>query len=121
MTIWNNIVFERNFYPLGVIYEVRTLRCCKSIPPPPCTCTYLFSLHPLPVSTNLRILSFKEDMADMFCELLSIKEPQTTFKMKNLLYKAIGNCRITIPRRTLGSSLCFLTVQRRWEWIVLAV
>ena len=36
---------------------------------------YAFSL---PTITSVRILFFKEDVTDIFCELPSIKEPQTT-------------------------------------------
>ena len=84
----------------------------------------------------------KEDMTDIFCEFLSIKEPQTTlqnkettiqsywkmsknpkqrYKIKKLLYKAIGKCPIKTPRRALRLSLRFLTIQGRWERIILAV
>ena len=31
---------------------------------------------------NVRILFFKEDITDIFCELLSIKEPQATLQNK---------------------------------------
>ena len=37
-------------------------------------------LDPFPPSTSVRILFFKEDMVDIFCKLLSIKEPQTTLQ-----------------------------------------
>ena len=35
------------------------------------------------------------------------------YKIKKLLYKAIRKCQIKIPRRVLGLSLCFLTIQGR--------
>ena len=37
------------------------------------------------------------------------------------MYKAIRKCQIKIPRRVLGLSLCFLTIQGRWEWIILSI
>ena len=39
-------------------------------------------LDPFPPSASVRILFFKEDMVDIFCKLLSIKEPQTTLQNK---------------------------------------
>ena len=42
-------------------------------------------------------------------------------KIKKLLYKAIGKYQIKIPRRALGKSLRFLTVQEKWEWMILAI
>ena len=41
-----------------------------------------FSLHPLPPSTSLWTLLFKKDITAIFCELLSIKEPQTNLQNK---------------------------------------
>ena len=49
------------------------------------------------------------------------KNHKQIYKMKKLLYKTIGRLRIKTPRRALESSLHFLTVQERWEWIILAV
>ena len=39
-------------------------------------------MQPLSPSTSVRILFFKGDMTDIFCELLSIKEPQTMLQNK---------------------------------------
>ena len=36
------------------------------------------------------------------------------------MYKAIGKYPIKEPVRDLGPKLYFLTVQRKWEWIILA-
>ena len=62
-------------------------------PLPACTCTYSFILHPLPSSTSVRILFFKEDMADILCELLSIKEPKTLHNKEAIVqrYRKISN------------------------------
>ena len=58
----------------------------------PCTCRYVFSLYSPPPSTSVRMFFFQRRCdRDNFCELLSIKELQTTLQMKNkLLFKAIG-------------------------------
>ena len=57
---------------LGVIHKVRALRFRNFKPSLPlCTCTYAFSLHPLPPLVTC-----------IFCELLSIKEPQATLQNK---------------------------------------
>ena len=61
--------------------------------PPVCALTLLPSpfplllfppspLPPFPPSTSLLILYIKEDMTDIFCEFLSIKELQTTLQNK---------------------------------------
>ena len=89
LRIWP-LAFRYPSFALGVIHKVRTLRFHNFRLPPPCMCTYAFSLHPLPPSTSVRILFFGEDL--------------TTLQNK-LLYKAIGKCRIKTPRRVLVSSL----------------
>ena len=43
-----------------------------------------FQPTPFPPSTCVQILSFNEDMTDIFCEFLSIKEPQTTLLLQCL-------------------------------------
>ena len=53
-----------------------------------------------PTRTSVRIVLFKEDMTDIFCELLSIKEPQTTLQNKETMYNAIGKCRIKTPKKS---------------------
>ena len=37
------------------------------------------------------------------------------------MYKVIGKYQIKTPKRDLGSSLRFLNVQERWEWIILGI
>ena len=46
--------------------------------------TYSFSLHLLPTSVSVRILFFIENMTDVFCDLLSIKEPQIMLQNKEI-------------------------------------
>ena len=47
--------------------------------------TYYFSLHPpLPSSLSVQILFFIENMTDIFCDLLSMKEPQITLQNKEI-------------------------------------
>ena len=48
------------------------------------------------LSTSVWILYFKEDMTDIFCELMLIKEPQIV--LKKLLNKAIRKCLIKTPK-----------------------
>ena len=57
----------------GIIHKVHTPRFRNFRPPSPpaCTCTYAFSLQLLPPRRSVRIVFFKEDMTDIFCELLS--------------------------------------------------
>ena len=91
-------------------------------PPLPFTCTYVFSLDPLcPEYQRADIIFKRRHDRDIFCELLSIKEPQTVLQNKETIYKSIGKCRIKIPKGALGSSLHFWDVQGRWEWIILAI
>ena len=89
----------------GVTHIERTLSFCKFRSPPPCTYTYAFNLHPLP----------------LFCELLSIKEPQTTLQNKETTvqsYRRISN-QSTSKRPEIEIAL--LTVSKKWEWIISAV
>ena len=58
---------------------------------------------------------------DILCELLSIKKPQTTLQNKVTPVQTIAKCWIKTPRRASKLSLRFLTVRKRWEWIILAV
>ena len=46
--------------------------------------TYSFSLHLLPTSVSVQILFFIENMTDVFCDLLSIKEPQIMLQNKEI-------------------------------------
>ena len=53
-----------------------------SNPCSPCACTYPFSLQPILPSTSIWIIFLKDDLTDMFCELLSFKEPQAMLQKK---------------------------------------
>ena len=93
---------------LGVIQKVRMLRFRNFRPPLPFTCTYVFSLDPLcPEYERADIIFKRRHDRDIFCELLSIKEPQTVLQNKETIYKSIGKCRIKTPKGALGSSLHF--------------
>ena len=48
-----------------------------SNPSSPCACIYAFSLQPILPSTSVWIIFSKDDLTDIFCELLSFKGPQT--------------------------------------------
>ena len=56
-----------------------------------------------------------------FCELPSIKEPQTTLQNKENTVQSYRKCWFKRPRKALGSRLRFLTEWGRWEWILSAV
>ena len=49
------------------------------------------------------------------------KNHKQIYKIKKILYKAIGKRRIKTLRRALELSLQFLTMQKSWEWIILTV
>ena len=56
----------------------------------------------------------EENRAEIyFVNYYQSKKHKQRYKMKKLLYKAI--VQIKTPRKALGSSVCFLTVQRRWN------
>ena len=60
-------------------------------------------------------------MRDIFCELLSIKEPQTTLQNKEATTQNYKKFGIKIPRRALALSLRLLIVRGRWERMILAI
>ena len=51
----------------------------------PCSCTFAFSLHPLPDNIFQR-----GHGKDMFCELLLIKKPQTSLQNKKYCYAKLN-------------------------------
>ena len=57
----------------------------------------------------------------IFCELLSIKEPQTTLQNKETTVQATRKWQIKIPRRALRLTLRFLIVRGKQAWIILAI
>ena len=106
--------YFKNFFQLvqGVIHKVRPLRFCNlDSPPPPhptYTSTYAFNIQSLFPSTSVRILFFKVHMTDIFCELLSIEEPQTTLQNKGSI---IIQCIRTLKRYLHNHIYLFYSVQ----------
>ena len=60
-------------------------------------------------------------MTDIFCELLSIKEPQTTLQNKETTVQSYRKMSIQNAKQSLGIEVVLLTVRRRWEWTILVV
>ena len=78
-----------NQFEFGVIHKVRTLRFrnFRPQPPSPSSPHTPVRVHTLlayipPPSMSVRILFQKRYDRDVFCELLSIKEPQTMLQKK---------------------------------------
>ena len=70
------------------------LRFLNFRPTHSCTCTYAFSMHLPSPSTSIQVLFLKEDMTDIFSELLSIKEPQRMLQNKEIAlqsYRKMSN------------------------------
>ena len=72
--------WEKLYFTLGVIHKVSTLRIRNFRHPSSPVRTHTF-LTPLRHTDMI----FKEDMTDIFCELLSIKEPKQRYKIKKLM------------------------------------
>ena len=101
----------------GVIHKERTLRFRNfRMTSSPCTYTYALNLHPSTHRDNL--LSLTEICLVNYYQSKNHKQG---YKIKKLLCEAIGKCSIKAPVRDLESSLRFLTVRRRWEWIILSI
>ena len=60
-------------------------------------------------------------MADVFCELLSIKEPQTVLQNKETTAQSYRKILNQNTKKSPGIKFAVLTVQGRWEWIILAL
>ena len=60
-------------------------------------------------------------MTDIFCELLSIKEPQTTLQNKENTVQSYRKMSIQNTKKSLGIEVVLLTVRGRWEWTILVV
>ena len=60
-------------------------------------------------------------MTNIFCELLSIKEPQTTLQNKETTVQSYRKMSIQNTKKSLGTKLVLLTVRERWEWTILVV
>ena len=109
---------------MGVIHKYARSDFVILDPPLPCTCTYAFSLHPLPPITSVRIVFFKEGItAIYFANYYQSKNHKQRYKIKKLLYKAIRKWRIRTQRRALRIELALFncTGRRRREWIILAI
>ena len=71
-------------------------------PPSPCTCTYTFSLHPLPLVRANGYDFLKKMWERYFVNYYESKNQKQRYKIKKLLYKAIGKFWIKAPIRALG-------------------
>ena len=60
-------------------------------------------------------------MTDIFCELLSIKEPQTALQNKETTVQSYRKMSIQNTKKSLGIEDVLLTVRGRWEWTILVV
>ena len=78
-------------------------------------------MQPLSPSRSVRILCFKGDMTDIFCELLSIKEPQTTLQNKETTVQSYRKMSIQNTKKSLSIEVVLLTVRGRWECTILVV
>ena len=75
-------MYRLHIFPYGVIHKVRTIRFCNfRALLPSYTCSYAFSLYP---SSLIRAYGyyFLKKIWERYCELLPIKEPQTTLQNK---------------------------------------
>ena len=70
---------------------------------------------------SVQILFFKGDMTDIFCELLSIKEPQTTLQNKETTEQSYRKMSIQNTKKSLSMQVVLLTVRGRWECTILVV
>ena len=80
------------------ILDPTTLPATTHTRPPPSTCTYDSSLQPLLPQQEHTHNIFKEDSTGIFCELLLIKEPQTTLQNKETTvpsYRQMSNQNTT--------------------------
>ena len=60
-------------------------------------------------------------MTDIFCELLSIKEPQTTLQNKGTNVQSYWKMSTQDTKKNFGIEVVLLTVRRRLELIILVV
>ena len=88
----------------GVIHKLRTLRFCNfRFPLSHCTYTKAFSLHPSPL-----VRTYKYYLLEKIWQryhYYQSKNHKQHYKIKKLLCKIIGKCRIKRLRRTLGIKL----------------
>ena len=75
-----------------------------------------------PPCTSVQIVFFNKDMTEIyFANYYESKSHRQRYKIKRLLYKSVGKCRIEAQNRALGMSLYFSSLQERWEWIILTI
>ena len=75
-----------------------------------------------PPCTSVQIVFFNKDMTEIyFANYYESKNHRQRYKIKRLLYKSVGKCRIEAQNRALGMSLYFSSLQERWEWIILTI
>ena len=60
-------------------------------------------------------------MTDIFCELLSIKEPQTALQNKETTVQSYRKMPFQNTKKSLGIEVVLLTVRGRLEWTILVV
>ena len=122
-----SIFVENLKMTLAVIHKVRTLRFRDFRPSlSPVSGNALLAYTSVLLVPALGYYFLKKiwqiSMTDTyFVNYQQWKNHKQRYKIEKLLYKAIGKCQIKTPRRDLESSLCFLTVRGRWEWIILTV
>ena len=87
--------------------------------PHTCTSIYAFNIQPLLPTTSVQILFFKETMTDIFCQLPSIKEPQTTSQNKETTLQSYRKMSIQNTKTSLGIEVVLLTVRERWGQTIL--
>ena len=97
-------------FDLKVIHEVRTSYFVILDTPSSWTCTCAFSLHPLPFSMSVRILTFKEDMTETyFVNYFQSKNHKKRYKKEKLMCKAFGKCRTKGRALGIEVALCNCT------------
>ena len=89
----------------GVIHKLHTLRFCNfRFPLSYCTYTKAFSLHPTSPLVRAYGYYFLEKIWETYHSYQS-KNHKQHYKIKKLLCKTIGKCRIKTLRRALGIKL----------------
>ena len=90
------------------MHKVYMLRFLNFRPTHSCTCTYAFSMHLPPLSTNIQVLFLKEDMTDKFSELLSIKEPQRMLQNKEITLQSYHKMSNQNTKKSCGIEFLLL-------------
>ena len=97
---------------MGVFHKVHTFRFRNFNPPSPCTYAYAFSLHPfLPIMRSiLRAQGYyflKMMRLINFVNYSQWKSQKQCYKIKKLLHKGFGKCRIDVA---------LFNYKGRWHW-----